>query len=181
LATTSDLPPPWSEFLAELDAALPEPVSIHCVGGFVVSFFYGLPRPTADIDYYTAIPSSLNLDEIAGRGSDLEKRHGVYLQRVTVTDLPEEYETRLTEMFPNRFRKLRLFAPDAYDLILSKMQRNSSKDRDDAAYLFHKLELNPKILEERYQRELRPNLSVPGREDLTLRLWIEMFQSEPNK
>jgi hypothetical protein len=171
---------PWREFLGELDAALPEPVSLHCLGGFVISSFYGLPRPTADIDYYTAIPSSLNLEALAGRGSSLAKKHKVYLQRVGVATMPEDYDSRLTEMFPRQFNGLRLFAPDAYDLMLSKLERNSGKDRDDAAYLFRKLGLDEKTLEERYRKELRPNLGLPKREDVTLKLWIEMFGAQGN-
>lgn len=46
---------PWKEFLAELDGKLTEPVALHCIGGFVVCFFYGLQRITADIDFYTAV------------------------------------------------------------------------------------------------------------------------------
>lgn len=173
-----DLPSPWREFLEELDAALTEPVSVHCLGGFVVSFFYGLPRPTGDIDYYTAIPANLNLHGVAGPNSPLAKKHRVYLQRVGVATMPEDYDSRLTEMFPNQFKNLRLFAPDPYDLILSKLERNSGKDRDDARYIFQKLKLDLKILEERYQNELRPNLGVPAREDLTLKLWIDMFTED---
>lgn len=56
-----ELPSPWLEFLAELDEALSEPLSLHCIGGFVMSFSYGLPRPTGDIDYYTAVPANLDL------------------------------------------------------------------------------------------------------------------------
>jgi hypothetical protein len=173
-----ELPSPWLEFLTELDEALSEPLSLHCVGGFVVSFFYGLPRPTGDIDYYTAEPANLDLDGFAGPGSPLAKKHKVYLQRVAVNNMPEEYETRLTEMFPQQFKKLRLFAPDAYDLILSKIERNSGKDRDDADYLFKSLRLNSAVLTERYQTELRMNLGRPDREDLTLKLWIEIFETE---
>lgn len=108
----------------------------------------------------------------------LAKKHKVYLQRVAVNNMPEEYETRLTEMFPQQFKKLRLFAPDAYDLILSKIERNSGKDRDDANYLFKSLRLNSAVLTERYQTELRVNLGRPDREDLTLKLWIEIFEAE---
>jgi hypothetical protein len=35
--------------------------------------FYGLPRPTGDIDYYSAVPANLNLIEMAGEGSALAK------------------------------------------------------------------------------------------------------------
>jgi hypothetical protein len=51
IAIAPEPPSPWREFLAALDAALPEPVALHCLGGLVVAVRYGLPRPTADLDY----------------------------------------------------------------------------------------------------------------------------------
>ena len=51
-----DPPLPWSAFLDELDQAISEPIELHCIGGFVVSLLYGLPRPTGDVDYVAAIP-----------------------------------------------------------------------------------------------------------------------------
>ena len=105
-------------------------------GGFVIRFFYGLLRISGDIDYYTAIPASVDLQSIAEPGSSLAHKHKIWLQRVTVNTMPEDYESRLTEIFPGQFRNLRLFAPDPYDYILSKLERNSGKDRDDADYLF---------------------------------------------
>lgn len=172
-----DLPSPWKQFLEEVDAKLTNPVALHCIGGFVLCFFYGMPRSTGDIDYYTAIPASVNLDDIAGEGSPLAKKYKVWLHRVTVTNLPEDYETRLTEMLSGRFKNLRLFAPDPYDCILSKLERNSTKDRDDADYLFKSLHLDSRRLRERYEKELRPNLANEERHDLTLKLWIEIFQT----
>ncbi len=53
---TGKFPPPWKAFLAELDSILEEPLELHCIGGFVLTFFYGLPRTTGDIDYVTAVP-----------------------------------------------------------------------------------------------------------------------------
>jgi hypothetical protein len=32
------------------------PIELHCIGGFVVSLLYGLPRPTGEVDYVAAIP-----------------------------------------------------------------------------------------------------------------------------
>lgn len=49
--------------------------------------------------------------------------------------MPEDYEERLTEMFPQAFRHLRLFALDPYDLTLSKLERNIQRDRADVRYL----------------------------------------------
>jgi len=37
---------------------------------------------------------------------------------VAVASLPESYADRLTELFPRRFDRLRLFALDAHDLAL---------------------------------------------------------------
>jgi len=101
----------------------------------------------------------------------------IRLHRVAVTNLPEDYETRRTEMSLGQFKKLKLFAPDPYDYILSKLERNSSKDRDDADDLFKKANLSVTMLRERYQKELRPYLSNEERHDLTLDLWIEIFEA----
>ncbi len=73
-----DPPLPWSAFLDELDQPLSEPIALHCIGGFVVSLLYGLPRPTGDIDYIAAIPrhrySSLKTSQDAGPSSKRSTR-----------------------------------------------------------------------------------------------------------
>jgi len=84
-------------------------------------------------------------------------------------------------MFPEQFKKLHLLGPDGYDLMLSKLERNGPKHRYDAAYLFRTLGLDANVLKERYQNELRPYLGRPEREDLTLKLWTEMFLEEPKE
>ncbi|MCU1314695.1 MAG: hypothetical protein JWN63_17 [Candidatus Acidoferrum typicum] len=38
------LPSPWKEFLSEIDSMLKEPLALRCIGGFVICYFYGLPR-----------------------------------------------------------------------------------------------------------------------------------------
>jgi hypothetical protein len=173
-----DLPTPWSAFFDELDEALSVPVQLHCIGGFVTSQFYGLPRPTGDVDYIAAVPHQRigELEQVAGRGSKLAAKHKVYLQHVPVATMPEGYESRLTEMFPGRFRKLKIFAPDPYDLALSKLERNSPKDQEDVEYLAKTVPLDPKILQERYDRELRPNLMArESWHDGTLQMWIAAY------
>jgi hypothetical protein len=72
---------PWQKFLSELDERLAEPVELHCIGGFVVSWLYSMPRPTADVDFLTAVPHTemRRLLELAGQGSALHKRFGLYL------------------------------------------------------------------------------------------------------
>jgi len=172
------IPSPWKEFLLEFDDLLPEPVELHCIGGFVLAYFYGLPRTTGDIDYYTAIPAYLNLDEMAGQGSALRKKYKVWLHRASVANLPEEYATRLREMAAGQFKRLKILIPDAYDCILSKIERASPKDRDDADYLLRSQNLDAQVLRERYKQELRHNLigNVEWH-DRTVELWIEIFRA----
>jgi hypothetical protein len=137
-----------------------------------------LARTTGDIDYFAAIPANLNLDEIAGQYSPLHKKHKVWLHRVGVANLPEDYAIRLEDMAPGRFKHLKLLVPDPYDCILSKLERASPKDRDDADYLFRSQRLDARVLLERYKNELRHNL-IGNIEwhDQTLELWIEISEA----
>jgi len=169
------LPSPWAEFLGELDALLPEQIDVHCIGGFVASVFYGLPRVTVDVDYYCAQPVRCvnDLEAKAGANSPLAIKYKVHLHHFSANNLPEDYEARLVEMFPGRFKNLRLFAPDPYNLIMSKLERNSTKDRDDVEYLAKTLHLMPEVLRQRYEKELRPYLGNEARHDLTIKLWQE--------
>jgi hypothetical protein len=172
-----DIPKPWRDFLRDLDTSLESTLELHCLGGFVMTVEYGLARPTADVDVLVVKPS-IDLNALAGVGSPLHKKHRVYLQRVTVIEAyPEDYEQRLTEMFPGRFRYLRLFALDPYDLALTKLRRNSQRDREDVFYLARAVPFDIGILMARYG-EMRSYLANPEREDLTLRLWIEAIEEK---
>lgn len=53
------------------------------------------------------------------------------MQYVAVNTMPEDYETPLTELFPGRFKDLRIYVPDPYLLILSKLERNRPEGRED--------------------------------------------------
>jgi hypothetical protein len=170
-------PEPWRSFFAEVDARLAEDVQLHCCGGFVVTQLYGVARTTSDVDFLCVVPYVVgSLTEIAGKGSALHRKHKVYLDAVTVATPPENYEDRLVPMFPGAWPRLSLFALEAHDLALSKLERNIERDRDDVQQLARAGRLKPEILKERYYRELRPNLPAhEARHDLTLRLWLESY------
>lgn len=173
-----DLPSPWAEFLSEVDQWLSEPVELHSLSGFALTVLYGRPRPTADVDYVSIVPRYAveRLQKIAGEGSELHKRYGLYLQHVTVVTAPEGYETRLVDAFPGRFRHLRPLMMDPYDLVLCKLERNSPIDREDVEYLAKHLPLDRDVLRERYRRDLRPYLLAHhDRHDRTLEWWIEAY------
>ena len=177
-SATPELRPPWREFLSEVDRWLPRQVELHCLGGFVAAMHYHLDRPTNDLDYIEIIPRDAVqvIEEIAGRESQLAKKYRLYFQLVTVASLPESYDERLTELFPDRFHNLRLLALDPHDLALSKLTRNSPVDREDVAHLAKTVPLDPALLRTRYQQELRPIvIGDPEKHDRTLEMWIESY------
>jgi hypothetical protein len=169
---------PWVSFLKALDGRLDGAVELHCIGGFVITMHFGLSRATSDIDILAAVPHEqlAALQRLGGQGSELHRRFKVYLQPVTVASYPEDYESRLIRMWPGlTLKHLRLYALEAHDLALTKLERNSDVDRRDICDLAAAGLINPTTLRERYKTEFRPNLvSNVERHDLTLKLWTEM-------
>ena len=150
---------PWQSFFAEIDAALNQEVTFHCLGGFVAKVLYDLPRETSDVDILP-IASNKEINSVistAVAGSSLHKKYGIYLQVVG---------------------DLRLLALDPYDLALSKIERNSQRDRDDVKHLARVVPFDLETLKKRFQDEVRPSLAVPEREELTLQLWIDAIKEE---
>ena len=70
---------------------------------------------------------------------------------------------------------MKLFALDATDIALSKLERNAERDREDVLRLARAGYLDPQVLKDRYHEELRPYLlsKIPWH-DKTLELWLEM-------
>ena len=141
-------PEPWDSFLKALDAATDEVVRLNCIGGFVVTQHYGMNRPTADVDVIELAPMAIGstLAALGTRGGVLAQKHLVYLDRVSVASLPEDYEARLSEMFPRAYSHLRLMALDPYDLALSKLERDGRKDREDIRFLAQSVPLDIRTL-----------------------------------
>jgi len=163
-------------FFEELDSQLTEGVELHCLGGFVVTQLYGGVRATNDIDFVSAVPSESRAKVIAlgGKNTPLCSKHGVYLEAVGVAQYPENYESRLVPMFEGVWTHLKLFALEANDLALSKLERNNERDREDVRQMAQAGHLSPEILHTRYHEELRLYLhgSVDSH-DTTLQMWID--------
>lgn len=163
--------------LVALDQVLTHRTELHCMGGFVLAEHYGLVRPTADVDVLeSAGTDKAEISHLAGRGSALHKRHRVYIDIVTVADVPDDYDTRLLTMDIEGLRRLRLRVLERHDLVLAKLSRNSDRDREDVVALARGPGLDVEVLRQRYHEELRPKLGRPEREDLTLQLWIEILE-----
>jgi len=171
------LPEPWWSFLREVDGALSSPVELHCLGGFVLGALWGLPRPTADVDF-VAIRPSRSADEllrVAGEGSDISKKRGLHFQQVTIAEFPADYESRLTELAPAGFRRLRVLVFEVHDVVLAKLGRNSPRDRSDVEFLARRGALDPEILRVRFEQEMRPYVLNEDRDTRTLLLWLDEY------
>ncbi len=168
---------PWKAFLRDVDRALERRVEVHCLGGFVLAVLWGLPRPTGDVDFVEIKPTEAGegLLRIAGEGSEIARRHSVHFHRVTIAEYPEGYASRLTDLTPRGFRRLRLRAFEVHDLVLAKLGRNSARDRADVEFLVQKGTIEPRILQERFEAELRPYVLNEDRHIATFRLWLGEF------
>lgn len=180
---SESLSAPWGSFLSELDTSVDGAVELHCMGGFVITQHYGLDRATADFDALMITPPEQRDRLLAHgmRGGPLHKKYGVYLDFVTIATVPEDYDQRLVDFLPGTFKHLRLLVLDPYDLVLSKLERNTRRDREDAGYLARTVPLDLGLLRQRYEKELRPYLGNPRREDLTLQLWIEALEEQRSR
>ena len=171
------LPERWGNYLRELDSRMSVPAELHCLGGFVVTVVYGVARDTGDLDVLTVVPGEQHnvLLALGGLGSQISKKHRLYLEIVGVADYPENYEDRLVPLWYGLFNKLSLQALEIHDVALAKLTRNNSKDLFDIKQLAQQGYLEAEILRERYFKELRPNIMAGPleRHDLTLQLWLE--------
>ena len=183
MAGPKQVPEQWRSFLEELDQGATEEIRLDCMGGFVVTVLYGFSRETSDLDVLLIAPREQGrpLLELGAQGGTLHKKYKVYLDYVGVAKVPEDYEERLTVMFAGEFKHLRICALDPYDLTLSKLERNIQRDRDDVKHLARVIPFDLEILKERYEKELRWQLGNPEREDLTLKLWIEMIEEDRSR
>ncbi len=134
---SSQVPEPWKSFLGELNLEATAETRLDCMGGFVATLLYGLPRATSDLDVLLIAPREQRepLLELGIRGGALHKKYQVFLEYVGVATVPEDYEERLTEMFRR------------------SLERNIQRDRDDVKHLAQFVPLDLKILKERYEKE----------------------------
>jgi len=178
-------PEPWRSFLQDLDTQLKGAVALRCLGGFVVTQQYGIGRGTSDIDFLSvsAMSAEDHVEILGGLGSELYRKYRVYLQYVGIATPPCDYAERLQPMFPRaQWTKLQLFALDPVDLALSKLERNSDRDREDVLRLAGAGYIDREVLRARYFDEVRPYLlSKQTWHDQTLDLWLEMIGAAGSK
>ncbi|HXE31039.1 MAG TPA: DUF6036 family nucleotidyltransferase [Terriglobales bacterium] len=148
-----ELPPePWLTLLREIDRAATAPLHLHCIGGFALSVVYESPRSTVDLDILVTVLDRNAAAALmpARQGSALHRRLGVYVHEVAVVTPPCEYESRLDEYCAGVFERIHLWIPDPYDLALLKLERNSTRDREDVRWLARLSGFDPNELRRRF-------------------------------
>jgi hypothetical protein len=81
--STDRLGEPWRSFFHGIDAQLAGSTEIHRLGAFVVSEYYGLARPTADVDIIQ-VRGALDIagvQRVGGKSSVLAKKYRVNARR----------------------------------------------------------------------------------------------------
>ena len=112
---------------------------------------------------------------MAGQGSALHGKHKVWLHRVGVANLPEDYTTRLSEMASGQFKRFKIsfLTPTTASCPNSSEPARKTGMTD---YLFRSQKLDAQVLRDRYKNELGHNLIGKIEwHDQTLELWIDIF------
>jgi hypothetical protein len=167
---------PWLSFLTALNSQIDEPADFHCIGGFVVSQYYGFARETSDLDILSMIPRQIadRVIQLAGRGSELHRKYRVHVDHVVVASYPADYESRLNRVFPE-WSNVRLWALEPHDLALTKLERSIERDIRDVMFLARAGLINRDTLVSRFEDELEPYVTgrTPTWHRTTLNMWIE--------
>ena len=59
----TNVPEPWLSFLRDVGRTLEQSIEVHCLGGFVLTVLWGLPRPTGDVDFIEIEPSDAGSEQ----------------------------------------------------------------------------------------------------------------------
>lgn len=143
------------DFLRDIDALLKKDsfdgkVTLYVFGGAAAVIAYGSKRGTLDIDAH--IENRAAEEKLlgwAGRGSKLERKHGLYLQSAN-TELmlleSPDWKKRCVGILAGKLKHLRMKALGKEDLILSKLSRYNDRDREDIKFIIEKTEVDSKKL-----------------------------------
>jgi hypothetical protein len=127
------------EFLKDIDSRfdgenLKAKIALYVLGGAAAVIAYGSKRGTTDIDAWledTRIRTKLQ--NLAGEGTDLAKKHQIYFQPANMTIMlieEPEWRERSIEILKSKLKHFTVMAASKEDLILSKLSRYNDRDRE---------------------------------------------------
>jgi Nucleotidyltransferase of unknown function (DUF6036) len=142
-------------FLHVLDAYLTMDVKVFVVGGMAAMLGYHADVKTADIDVYEMTRGAAEADlQQAARNARAVTGIDLSIGRVSIAELPYDYEDRVKAVRGVTFRKLTVTVPDKYDLILSKALRAYPHDLDAIRSICAHHRCSEKILAKRFETEI---------------------------
>ncbi|MEK7859141.1 MAG: DUF6036 family nucleotidyltransferase [Elusimicrobiota bacterium] len=147
-------------FLRDIDSRfdgenLKSKIALFVLGGAAAVIAYGSPRGTEDIDAWLEDKRvSEKLQKLAGKDTDLAKKHDLYFQPANMTIMlieEPQWRDRSVEILKGRLKHFKVMAVGKEDLILSKLGRYNDRDRDDIRFLAEERKVDVKKLIAHYK------------------------------
>lgn len=117
-------------FLRALDRRLKEPRRLHLVGEGALVLGYGAERAESCLEVLAG-----EAPDWALAGSLLQSRYGLCLKSGAATIFSAHWQERCRPLAQKSFRRLSLMIPGREDLLLSKLDPLSDRNREDIAFL----------------------------------------------
>lgn len=145
--------------LVETDKSLSAETDLILIGGTAVVLKYLSPRSTMDVDTYSAVS-----DELMLAWHKAEQKIGIRvpLSRSPISEGPYGMEERFVPYSDLNLKHLRIFLPDAADIVLMKVTRLFGRDRDDIAHLIKHSKISESLLLKRFREEMDHIVANPN-------------------
>ena len=137
-------------FLLSLDRRLTKPVYFEVIGSAAAMIAFGMDRDTKDFDTVASVDAiSKAWDETAQEtGLDIP------LDKVSVHQPPDEYESRLREVKIPDLKNIRISVPEKHDWALMKIARGYDKDLEHILDVSIRMEFNHETFFDRFINEM---------------------------
>jgi hypothetical protein len=134
-------------------------IELYLGGGAAVLLAYDGSQPTVDVDAIGESTAILReLEDVAGRNSDIHRLTGFYLDIVPPGKFPsaQGWQGRCQPVDIPHLESLRIYVLEPHDLVISKLgpMRFGAKDREDIRDVCDNVDLRQEVLLDRY-REAR--------------------------
>lgn len=170
------------EFLRDIDnrighESLKGRIALYVFGGAAAVIAYGSRRGTVDIDAYLEDEHiGKKLQEWAGKGKELARKHGIYFSSANTSLMlieDPDWKDRCVAILKDRLKHIRVMALSREDLILSKLSRYNDRDREDIQFLTDKYRIDPKKIIAYYKAARQYYVGHFGTLDQTFNIVLE--------
>ena len=141
------------DFLHKIDDELYREAKIYIVGGSAACLAYDSKDGTKDIDTWMQEKA---IEEAYVKVLKNNPNFRIHLGPIGVQISCPKMQSRFYEYTDEKFKKLKIFIPEAEDLFLMKAQRAEEKDLVDLENLNEQLTLDSKAILARFKNELLP-------------------------